>query len=210
MRTETERVLSASVLVLNRSYIAVHLVYVRRALVLLYREIAEVIYLEDGHYANYSFETWCALSELRSEAKQSIDDWVRAVNFEIQVPRIVRLTEFDRIPRHGLGFNRRNLFARDNHRCQYCGRSFLPHQLSIDHVVPRSQGGDSTWENAVSSCVRCNTRKGCRTPKEAAMQLLANPKRPHYDPVMVTKLNNPRYESWRAFLPKDTALTDAS
>lgn len=53
-------------------------------------------------------------------------------------------------------------------------------------------------------------QKGCRTPKEAAMQLLANPKRPHYDPVMVTKLNNPRYESWRAFLPKDTALTDAS
>ncbi|MCH2124989.1 MAG: hypothetical protein MK165_09355 [Pirellulaceae bacterium] len=129
MRTETERVLSASVLVLNRSYIAVHLVSVRRALVLLYREIAEVIYLEDGHYANYSFETWCALSELRSEAKQSIDDWVRAVNFEIQVPRIVRLTEFDRIPRHSLGFNRQNLFARDNHRCQYCGRSFPPHQL---------------------------------------------------------------------------------
>ena len=188
---------------------AVHVVTVRRAFILLYRETAEVIHLEDGQYANYDFDTWCELSELRSDEKQMVDDWVRAVNFEIQVPRIIRLVQFDRVPLQTLRFNRRNLFARDNHRCQYCGRTFPASQLSIDHVVPRSRGGQTTWENVVCSCLRCNTKKGGRTPKEARMHLMAEPRRPNHNPLMATKLNNPRYESWRAFLPKVAAALDA-
>ena len=108
--------LGASVLVLNRFYMAVHVVNVRRAFGLLYRELAEVLDIEDGQYANYDFSTWLEMSELRAEEKGPDDDWVRSVNYEVQVPRVIRLFGYDRVPKHTLRFNRRNLFARDGNR----------------------------------------------------------------------------------------------
>ena len=195
------RVLSNSVLVLNRFYMAVHVVCVRRAFVLLYRAVAEVIHIEQGQYANFDFGAWCEMSQLRSDDKSAEQDWIRAVNFEIQVPRIIRLTAFDRVPLQSLRFNRRNLFARDGHRCQYCGKLPPASQLSLDHVVPRSRGGDTSWENVVCACVACNTRKGGRTPKEARMKLITKPIRPRHNPQMAVKLGNPKYASWRTFLP---------
>jgi 5-methylcytosine-specific restriction endonuclease McrA len=195
--------LSRSVLVLNRYYMAVHIVTARRAFVLLYRQNAEVIHVEDGQYLNFDFDTWVAMSDLRKDEKGEHDDWVRAVRYEIQIPRVIRLVQFDRLPRQTLRFNRRNLFARDGHQCQYCGRCFPTHQLSIDHVVPRSRGGMTSWENAVCSCVRCNTAKGGRTPQEAKMKLIRPPAKPKHHPLLVYKLVNPRYASWRCFLPSD-------
>ena len=196
------RALMSSVLVLNRAYMAVHVVNVRRAFTLVYREMAEVIDLEEGHYANYDFESWLMVSEMRAEedAKLDAEDWVRSVNFKVQVPRIIRLFRFDRVPKHTLRFNRRNLFARDGNRCQYCGLSKPLSQLSLDHVMPRSRGGGTTWENTVCSCVSCNTRKGSRTPREAQMKLLAEPKKPRFNPLLARKLDNPKYEVWRTFL----------
>ncbi len=139
MRTETSLAyaLGASVLVLNRYYLAVHVINVRRAFALLYREMAEVLDVEDGQYANYDFTAWLEISELRAEEKQPHDDWVRSVAFEIQVPRVIRLLRYDRVPRTSLRFNRRNLFARDGHRCQYCGNAPPSQQLSLDHVIPQ-------------------------------------------------------------------------
>jgi len=107
--------LSCSVLVLNRLYMAVHVVNVRRAFGLLCRELAEVIQLEEGKFATYSFESWREMSELRAETKQPHDDWIRSVNFEIQVPRVIRLLVFDRLPKQKLHLNRRNVLARDSH-----------------------------------------------------------------------------------------------
>ncbi len=196
------RVLSSSVLVLNRFYLAVHVVAVRRAFVVLYGECAEVIHLEDGHYANYDFPAWCEMSAFRAlEYKQPHEDWIRAVRFEVQVPRIIRLLKYDRVPRKSLRLNRRNIFARDNHRCQYCGRALPLAQLSIDHVLPRSRGGPTTWENVVCSCLSCNTKKGGRTPQEAHMHLSVQPAEPKLNPILAMKLNNPKYQSWRSFLP---------
>ena len=124
------RLLSSSVLVLNRYYLAVHVISVRRAFILLYRDGAEVIDIEAGHYANYDFAAWCEVSSFRSlESKQPHEDWIRAVSFEIQLPRIIRLLAYDRVPKKSLQFNRRNIFARDGHRCQYCGRSLPLSQL---------------------------------------------------------------------------------
>ncbi len=196
--------LAASVLVLNRFYSAVHVINVRRAFGLLYRDLAEVLDVDEGQYANYTFSAWLEVSEIRASLKQPHEDWVRAVSLEIQVPRIIRLLRFDRVPKHTLRFNRRNLFARDGNRCQYCGHSPPSHQLSLDHVMPRSRGGETSWENVVCCCVRCNTRKGGRTPQEARMKLLRPPHRPSQSPLLVSKLNNPKYAPWRAF------LTDAS
>jgi 5-methylcytosine-specific restriction endonuclease McrA len=154
----------SSVLVVNRFYLAVHVVNVRRAFGLLYRDLAEVLDVDEGHYANYDFGAWLEMSELRATEKQVEDDWIRAVSFEVQVPRVIRLLRFDKVPKQSTRFNRRNLFARDNNQCQYCSRYFPSNQLSIDHVLPRSRGGATTWDNVVACCVRCNTRKGGRTP----------------------------------------------
>ena len=202
------RTLSSSVLVLNRFYMAVHVVTVRRAFGLLYRELAEVIHLEDGQYANYDFTAWCEISEFRALEKRLHEDWIRAVNFEIQVPRVIRLLHFDRVPRQSLRFNRRNLFARDGHRCQYCGERPPSTKLSLDHVIPRSRGGKTTWENVVCSCLECNTKKGGRTPQEARMNLMREPKKPKHSPLLTMKLGNPKYESWKTFLAAANAAVD--
>jgi 5-methylcytosine-specific restriction endonuclease McrA len=178
----------------------VHVVNVRRAFALLFRELAEVIHLEDGQYANYNFESWREVSELKSHFKEPDEDWIRAVNFEIQVPRVIRLLFYDRRPRQTVRFNRRNVFARDANRCQYCGKRFSTSELSLDHVIPRSRGGDTTWENVVCSCLRCNVRKGGRTPAEARMQLVSPPTRPNHNPMLTVKLGNPKYMSWQTFL----------
>jgi 5-methylcytosine-specific restriction endonuclease McrA len=193
--------LSASVLVLNRFYMAVHVINVRRAFTLLFRELAEVVHLEEeGQFANYNFHSWREVSELKAAFKEPHQDWIRAVNFEIQVPRVIRLLAYDRLPKQVVRFNRRNIFARDGNKCQYCGRRFPTSELSLDHVVPRSRGGDTTWENIVCSCVKCNVRKGGRTPQEAHMHLIKQPVKPKRSPMLSLKLGNPKYESWKTFL----------
>jgi 5-methylcytosine-specific restriction endonuclease McrA len=179
---------------------AVHVVNVRRAFSLLCRELAEVIHLEDGKFANYSFDSCREMSELCAEMKQPNDDWIRSVNFEIQVPRVIRLLMFDRLPKQKLHLNRRNVLARDGHVCQYCGRHFPTHLLSIDHVVPRSRGGETTWENVVCACLTCNVKKGGRTPHEAHMKLTHPPIRPKRSPLLLLRLNNPKYACWQTWL----------
>lgn len=192
--------LAVSVLVLNRLYLAVHVVGVRRAFGLLYREIAEVVHLEEGTFANYDFQSWREISELKAEYRQPHDDWIRAVNFEIQVPRVIRLLSYDRMPKRSFRLNRHTILARDEHRCQYCGRRFPAGQLSLDHVIPRSRGGRTTWDNVVCACLTCNVKKGGRTPKEAHMGLVRKPVRPRRSPLLALKLDNPKYESWRTWL----------
>jgi 5-methylcytosine-specific restriction endonuclease McrA len=192
--------LSVSVLVLNRMYMAVHVVSVRRAFCLLCRDLAEVVHLEDGQFANYNFESWREISEMRAQFKDPHADWVRSVNFEIQVPRVIRLLFYDRVPKQSIRFNRRNIFARDGNRCQYCGRRFPTSELSLDHVVPRSRGGETSWENVVCSCVKCNVKKGGRTPQEAHMTLVKHPIKPKRSPLLSIKLGNPKYQSWKNFL----------
>lgn len=200
MTSAAHPALDSSVLVLNRLYLAVHVVNVRRAFSLLCRDLAEVIHIESGQYLNYDFESWREVSEERAAFKAPHEDWIRAVNFEIQVPRVIRLLAFDRLPKQTVRFNRRNIFARDSNRCQYCGKRFPTQELSLDHVVPRSRGGETTWENIVCSCVRCNVKKGGRTPEEAHMSLVKRPTKPKRSPVLSIKLGNPKYESWRMFL----------
>jgi 5-methylcytosine-specific restriction endonuclease McrA len=192
--------LGASVLVLNRFYMAVHVINVRRAFTLLFRELAEVVHLEQGQYANYNFDSWREISELKANFKEPHDDWIKAVNFEIQVPRVIRLLFYDRLPKQAVRFNRRNIFARDLNRCQYCGRKFPTTELSLDHVIPRSRGGETSWENIVCSCVKCNVKKGGRTPQEANMHLIRHPVKPKRSPLLSLKLGNPKYESWKTFL----------
>jgi 5-methylcytosine-specific restriction endonuclease McrA len=192
--------LALNVLVLNRSFVAVHVTNVRRAITLLFRQLAEVVHIEEGRFAAHSLESWRELSLLRSSFRSPDEDWVRGVGFDLQAPRVIRLTACDRGPRQGLRFNRRNVFARDGNQCQYCGRGFPTSELSLDHVVPRSRGGITSWENIVCACVACNVRKGGRTPHEASMNLIRQPVKPRRSPLLSIKLGNPKYESWRTFV----------
>ena len=192
--------LNSSVLILNRQYMAVHVVNVRRAFSLLVKELAEVIHIEDGQYANYDFDSWREISELKARFKEPHEDWIRSVNFELQVPRIMRLLYYDRLPKQRVRLNRRNIFARDDGRCQYCGKRFPTSELSLDHVTPTCRGGTTTWENLVCACVKCNVKKGGRTPHEAHMKLIREPIRPKRSPLLSVKLGNPKYASWKSFL----------
>ena len=194
-------VLQANVLVLNRFYMAIRVIDVRRSMILLYRDCAEVIANEDGAFISYDFESWCELSRMTSQDPQPGEEYLKAVGFDLQVPRILRLTRFDRMPAQAVRFNRKNLFMRDDYTCQYCGRTEPTSKLSLDHVVPRSHGGPTNWENIVCCCLRCNSRKGGRTPKQARMQLKRQPARPRMNPLMVQSVDDPRYESWKTFLP---------
>jgi len=193
--------LEASVLVLNKMFMAVHVITVRRAFILLCKELAEVVSLEDGQFATYDFETWREVSEFRAKHfREEEDDWVRTSNSEIQVPRVIRLVSYEKVPKHTVKFNRRNIFARDNNQCQYCGKKFATIDLSLDHIVPRSQGGGSSWENVVCACIKCNVRKGGRTPKQAHMGLIRKPEKPKRSPLLNMKLTSKKYQSWKTFL----------
>jgi 5-methylcytosine-specific restriction endonuclease McrA len=199
--------LESSVLVLNKLFMAVHVISVRRAFCLLCKELAEVVAVEDGQYATYDFVTWRELSEYRAaNFRKTEDDWVRTVTCEIQVPRVIRLLGYDKLPKQAVKFNRRNIFARDNSQCQYCGKKYATAELSLDHVVPRSQGGSATWENIVCACLNCNVRKGGRTPRQAHMALVRRPEKPKRSPVLNLKLTQAKYQSWQAFL--DNAYWD--
>jgi len=192
--------LNCSVLVLNKHYMAIRIVGARRAFSLLCRDLAEVVSFERGSYANYDFPSWCEVSQFRRQFEPDGQDWVATVNFDIAVPRIIRLLFYDRLPRSEVKFNRRNIFARDGNRCQYCGKRFHTSELSLDHVVPRSMGGGATWENIVCACMRCNVKKGGRTPRQAHMVLIQKPTRPKRNPLVHFHLGHDRYHSWKQFL----------
>ncbi len=145
--------MNAKVLILNQNYEPMSIINVRKAIVLLYLGKAELIEANDA---------------LR----------VRSVSTTMPFPSIVRLGVYIRVPYKKIILSRKNILRRDNHKCQYCGRSDLT--LTVDHVMPISRAGEDTWENLVCACVKCNNKKGDRTPDEAGMPLKRNPMRPNH------------------------------
>ncbi|HEY8074320.1 MAG TPA: HNH endonuclease [Labilithrix sp.] len=185
-------VLSKPVLVLNRVFQPVQLTTVKRAFVLLYGEAAVAI---DEQGEEYGFEEWRVLP-VRQD-----DDVLPIVGGGLRVPRVVHLRRYDRTPRVTVRLTRRNLMFRDAHQCQYCGKQPPLRELNIDHVLPRSRGGDDTWENLVTACRVCNLRKGWRTPEEANMHLARRPFRPKWSMTAQILLGSAtKYREWEPFL----------
>ena len=192
--------LNSSVLVLNRFFMAVHVVSVRRAFVMLFKRTAEVVHIVDDRYDSFNFESWRDISQYHDLFQDDHHEWVSTVSFDIRVPRVIRLMGYDKLPQQNVKFNRRNIFARDESRCQYCGKRFQTQELSLDHVIPRSRGGMACWTNVVCACTNCNKRKGGRTPRQAHMKLIRVPRKPHRSPLIRLKLQSGKYESWKTFL----------
>jgi len=191
-------VLSQPVLVINKNYRAVNFASVKRAFCLLANGVAEVIDVEDGKYYNYDFESWQELSEFESEFEDNRYDWVNCVDYKIPIPKIVRLLAFGEFKRPKVKFNRRNIYARDKNTCQYCGKRFSTKDLNLDHVLPRSLGGQSCWTNIVCSCIKCNTKKANRTPEQAGMKLIRPPKALDRPIFMVKEKYH--HDSWKHFV----------
>jgi 5-methylcytosine-specific restriction endonuclease McrA len=145
--------MNAKVLILNQNYEPMSVINVRKAIVLLYLGKAELIVAKDG-------------LELHS------------VTMTMPFPSIVRLAVYVRVPFKKIILSRKNILRRDGHRCLYCGRGDVP--LTVDHVLPMSRGGEEAWENLVSACVKCNNKKGDRTPEEARMPMRRRPMRPNH------------------------------
>lgn len=191
--------LESHVLVLNKSWVAVNVASVRRAMTLLYQGAARAVHPVD--YSLYDFEDWCELAELRDSGR-----YITTPTLRLRVPEVILLTGFNGFFRQEVRFSRRNIFERDKNTCQYCNRRFSKTDLTIDHVVPRSKGGKDTWENLVLACVKCNVRKANRTPTQANMPLRRKPGKPTWLPRLGARVPLDELSSWQRFI--DTAYWD--
>lgn len=185
-------VLDRAVLVLSKSLIPVHLTTVRRAFCLLAKGHVRVV---GPDYRFFTMEEWIA------EEPAVEDEAVDTPRRRVLVPRVIVLTEFDRLPRREVKFSRRNVYLRDQGLCGYCGRHGRPEDMTLDHVQPVSRGGKSTWDNILLACRECNARKDNRTPEEAGMKMLRKPSRPTWMSFMILSARVVAHESWRPFAP---------
>ncbi len=200
MITSAENALDTSVLVLNKHYAAVRVIPARRAMCMLFKRIAEIVSIDDGTWLGHDFDSWRQVSQVKARFERDHHDWIRCVRFDLAVPRIVRLLVYDRLPITPVRLTRRNIYARDRSHCQYCGKKFSTSELTLDHILPRSRGGGMSWTNLVCCCVKCNVRKGGRTPAEAHMRLVTEPIKPRRSPAITLHLTSERYASWKQFL----------
>lgn len=191
--------LDGHVLVLNRSWVAVHIASVRRALSLLYQGLARAVHPSD--YSLYDFEDWCELSRFGEDGR-----YIHTPNLRIRVPEVILLRIFNGFVHREVRFSRRNIFERDKSTCQYCGKRFAKSDLTLDHVTPQSRGGRETWENLVVACVHCNVKKGNRLPEEAHMPLIQKPVKPDWLPQLGARVPLEQVVSWQRFV--DTAYWD--
>jgi len=180
-----------SVLVLNSLYQAVQVTGVRRAFRLFYAGRARAVAPD---FSSYDFENWCDLPP------RAHDKVIHTPTRAIRIPKVIQLIQYDRLPSREVRFTRRNIFYRDRNRCQYCGGIFRQKDLNLDHVVPLSRGGKSTWDNVVCACVPCNTRKGDRSPTDAGMRLVRRPKKPAGHPMLRANWIGPCPEEWKTYL----------
>jgi len=193
--------LDESCLVLNKNYAVINVVKAWRALSLLTRGRAEVVYVEDGYYKSYSLDSWFALSEIRiAEGINSDESYIQGVEKRIILPRIIRTIFYDKNPARKTVLTRRNVYLRDANTCQLCGIKLPSTELNLDHVIPKSRGGKTTWLNVVCSCIKCNSKKGDRTLTEAGMKLLRKPFIPRYNLTLYERSKELKYKSWNDFL----------
>lgn len=188
--------LELPVLVLNRFWQPVHTCSVRRALHLLCLGHAQVIQVEgEQKFTTHDLGSWIGYS-----GDSMGEEMIHSVRVALRVPKIIVLAIYDRLPRLDVKFTRRNVFLRDKFTCQYCAKVLQENLLNLDHVIPRDKGGKTTWENIVTSCVKCNTRKANKLPQDANMHPLAKPFAPRWRPLYGLQENGLGDESWEYFL----------
>lgn len=159
-------------LLLNKSYEPITICTLKKALTLYFLQKAEIVSANENLF-------------------------IHSASSAIPIPTVIRLNYYIRRPFHEVQLTRKNILRRDKHICAYCGRGDLP--LTIDHIVPKSMGGDDSWVNLITACLPCNNKKGNRTPQSAGMKLLYQPYKPTYVRFLINSLNRVN-EDWKTFL----------
>ena len=160
----------SKVLVLNTTFLPINICSWKRAITLVFKGKAE-----------------------------GIEKSPKLINGKYILPLVIKLKNYVPLPYNGVIFTRRNIFLRDNNKCQYCGRV---NNLTIDHIIPKSRGGKDTWSNVTVSCVRCNNKKGDKTPEEAEMKLMGTPYKPPSGLYLQLTRHNSAPESWYSYFFK--------
>lgn len=196
--------LSDQVLVLNKTYSPINVCSIKRALSMLIQDKAEVVTVEEGTYCNYDIHSWSEFSQVKRELNFLNDDeeLLALYDGQIIIPRVIRVLHYGKVPSRKVRLNRKNIYLRDNNTCQYCGKQFEQEDLNLDHILPRAQGGTSTWLNLVCSCYKCNTKKAAKTPEQAGMKLIRKPYEPKGGSFFNVNnvQNRVKYQSWKNFV----------
>jgi 5-methylcytosine-specific restriction endonuclease McrA len=167
--------MNSRVLVLNASFEPINVCTARRAVILILKGVACV--------------------------EESSSRWIHSTRYSMPLPSVIRLIEYIHIPFERKSLSRKNILLRDNYTCQYCGHVLPPQELTLDHIIPRSRNGDSSWDNLVACCRSCNNRKGDRSPEAMGMRLLKRPQayNLHVNRQIIRYLGRTD-ETWRKYL----------
>jgi len=183
--------LSKPLLILNSNWTPIRIKDIKTGFKLVFRERAELV--DPTDYATYSWEDWILLPVIDDEK------YIMTTRGKIRLPEIIILTHYGKIPYFDMRLTKKNLFIRDNWNCQYSGKILSRDEADIDHVIPKSRGGKTTWTNLVVSSKKINRKKGNKTPEEAGLKLLKKPIKPKIKPLNLhPKEEMP--ESWKKFL----------
>lgn len=184
--------ISDSSLVLNLSWLPISITSIRHSLKLMYLDAAHAVCPQT--YAVYDFNTWM---ERGPQGK----NYIQTVTHQIAIPEIVRLNQYNKVPFKELSFSKNNLYQRDNYTCQYCGIRPTREDLTIDHIMPRSRGGKTNWENCVVACRRCNKMKANHLLRDVKLNLLKKPTRPSWN-LALTISKSKFKKSWEKFISR--------
>lgn len=186
--------MNRQVLVLNKHWVAVHVCSVRRAITLVFQELALVV---ADDFSTHDFHSWRELSAFGEKSNPII----HTPSFPFMLPEVIVLNRYHRMPPRTVRFNRRNIFTRDSFTCQYCGKRPPKDELTIDHVIPVSRGGKSTWDNVVLACTKCNVKKSNKLPVECGMHPAVKPVKPAWLATLIPRPPTDAHKTlWEKFV----------
>lgn len=189
------KALEGSALVLNKNWVPIQTTSVKEAISLVAKGSARI--LEPGTFAMHDLTSWNQASSLRSKLGEDVV--IRSCHLALVPPEVIILTQYDKLAQRSVVFSRKNIFKRDKYTCQYCGAQPGPNELTIDHIVPRSKGGTSTWENCVLACIECNKKKADLPLEKCGLKLRKKPVKPSWKALMQVSPKL-RKQSWDQFL----------
>jgi 5-methylcytosine-specific restriction endonuclease McrA len=189
--------LAKPVLVLNKSWTAIGTVTLEDAISKLYSTYhngePKAFVVEPESYQRFSWADWGKFTPSITE------EVIRSSNMAFRIPEIILLSRYEKLPQPKIHFSRRTLYKRDNFTCSYCVKKFKTEILTVDHILPKSRGGKTTWENCCLACYKCNMKKANRTPEEAGMKLHITPSKPKNLNMYKFNLTKP-IKSWQSFI----------
>ena len=183
-----------NVLILNKHWIPINTTTARHSFALMYSENAKGIMIEEDKVVPLEWHEWVCLKLNQS------DRTIKTVRGFIKIPTVIVLNHYDKIPKQTIKFTQKSLWERDNFTCQYTGKKVTRTNGNIDHIIPRSQGGKTSWENCVIAHKEINALKADRTPEQAGLILIKKPKAPRIMPVSFYIRNKEEVKDWELFL----------